>query len=167
MGNQENKIDLERMEKLLNGFSLDKVDYQILPHSKCSNPSSEDIYIDREDLCKIMSCKGNMVGYTNSSSSDNISEDVISHIGIDNIRKAKMVLIIYSVNPHVSLINISKFTDDLYGFCSPECNVLFGTETDDAIDRNVVQYKILLTGIDNTDSKSNVSDITYNCQTKC
>lgn len=150
MDNQENKVDIDRIKKLLGDFKTDKSNDGILPYKQCVNTSQEGITIDKTDLCRAMSFRGNIVGYTNSSYAKNLSKDIIFNVGADNIQKAKTILIIYSIHPHCKPLNISDFMETIDSLCSDECELCFGTEIDDSLDKNMIQYKVLLTGIENT-----------------
>lgn len=152
------ELDLDRMKRLLNEHVPSAVkhrtpnkDHLRLLDSNCLEPRSDGINIDKADLCRAMSFKGNMVGYTNRSSIKTIHQDIISNIGTINIKSAKAILVTYIVNPNVSMFYIGDFMEELNDICSKECEIVFGTQVDNSLDKDTVQYKVLLTRIENSD----------------
>lgn len=154
------KLDLKRMQRLLNGLnndssSFNKIDSDVfrISDTDCFNSNSNDINIDQADMCRALSFKGNIKGYTNISPVDTLFDDIVLNLGIDNIKNCKSMIVTYTVNPDVSFFGIGDIMKNLNDMVNDDCEMVFGTQTSLDLHKEVVEYKILLTGIDSKRTK--------------
>lgn len=171
----ENKeIDLERMQKLLNGFSNQEVqnNYNKEIHTDVKNNNEEsdsintifkdfkdlkienpkdDINIDYADLKHVLNMKGRVSGYSNITDSKNLYDDIVQNIPKEDFKNAKAVICTYIVNPDVSMFAIGDVMEKLHDLLVGNAEVLFGTSTTDDLSIYEIGYKILITGIEDYD----------------
>ena len=74
--------------------------------TNCFNRNSNDINIDQADMCRALSFKGDIKGYTNISPVDTLFDDIVFNLGVDNIKNCKSIIVTYTVNPDVSFFGI-------------------------------------------------------------
>lgn len=170
----EQEIDLERMQKLLNGFCNQEVqnNYNKEIHTDVKNNNEEsdsintifkdfkdlkiedpkdDINIDYADLKHVLNIKGRVCGYSNITDSENLYDDIVQNIPVEDFKNAKAVIITYIVNPDVSMFAIGDVMEKLHDLLIGNGEVLFGTSTTDDLSINEIGYKILITGIEDYD----------------
>jgi cell division GTPase FtsZ len=161
MQEETQKIDLHKIANILNGSDtyIDKTIEQRIISINCLEATSNDINIDKHDLCRALSFKGNIAGFVGSEPlTKNIHEDVITNVGLKNFQKAKSILITFIFNEKASmLMRLSSLMSEIDSLVSNKCEVVYGTETNNSLDVNTIAYKILLTGIEST--KTNLSEL--------
>lgn len=165
MGNES--LELLRVRGFMNDLKFDDPNFHDsninafrFDNNNCLNNNLEDAIINQNDLCRAMSFKGNIVGYANSSLIKNLSHDIISHIDITNMQQAKFVLITCFVHSSVSIFTASDFVEEIRTLFSNECEIEFRTQINNTLDKNTIQYNVLLTGI--TNSTINLSELEIN-----
>jgi cell division GTPase FtsZ len=140
------KINLERMAQLLNGNSdiSNNSSNENFP-SDCKELDTSGINIDMIDICLAMSAKGRMSGHSNEVNFSEIKEDIANNISEYDRENAKNLILIFSVSQNCSMFSVSDAFEDCTNLVK-DATAVIGTNTID-IDKNLVRYKILLTGI--------------------
>lgn len=161
MQNQTQNIN--KTGNLLNNLKihLDKTTEQRIISVNCLETTSSDINIDKDDLCRTLSFKGNIRGFVgNAGLTENINEDILKSVGLKNFQKAKSIIITFIFNEKASnLMRLTSFMEEINFLVSKECEVVYGTETNNFLDVDTIAYKILLTGIEATET--NLSELEY------
>lgn len=167
MQNNESKLDLNRMQMLLDGlndtqgdvnYNIDinvdidttnitnkKSQSNIFKEFKIEN-NQDDINIDFNDLNMALNIDGRVAGYANIVNITDLYNDIVSNISHEDFNNAKCILCMYFINLDVSMFGIGDVMEklnDLYG----DAEMLFGTSTTDILEVNQIGYRILVTGI--------------------
>ncbi|MEA3289429.1 MAG: hypothetical protein U9Q04_04520 [Campylobacterota bacterium] len=165
------KLDLDRMQKLLNQLDSNEPSADIVKsknntfqidnktyNSNCFDGEKDGINIDQADMCRLLSHKGGIKGYSSRAKARNLINDIIINTGMDNIKNCKSLIIEYKINPNVNLFGLGDTMEDLSNLTSDQCEVVFGTQTADTIPKDLIEYKILLSGIDDQYAKADKID---------
>lgn len=143
----DNKINLDKMIELLNA----KMQHQNkdLKEYECYKDfnNSESLNVDMVDICIALSKTGKVSGYSNTVKASELFNDIIKNISEYDLQNAKSMVIMFSVNPNMSMFVLSEFMDDLHKVIIEERDIVFGTSTTTEISEEAVGYRILLTGI--------------------
>ncbi|MCK9161999.1 MAG: cell division protein FtsZ [Arcobacter butzleri] len=126
------------------------------------NPGNNDINVDFADIRKIMQHKGMaLMGVGRAKGEDatlRALDDAIESPLLDkmSLSSARGVLIHFNVHPQVSLLSINNVMHKLYETVeSGTADVIFGTTTDETLDRDEVKITIVATGFESKDSTTN------------
>ena len=166
----ETKIDLTRMQKLLNGMEDDAIPTTIAQDTEyndtnikcianmadregrvsCDNTQSNDninMDMDMQDICYILNIKGRIGGYSNIVNAHNITSEIFDNISISDLQNAKGVMITFGINPNVSMFDIGNFMEKLEELLIGNPDIMFGTITDTNLPTDKIDIKIILTGL--------------------
>lgn len=160
MEENENKIDLKRMASLLNGFDgiEKKEDEYFIDFKKYFKSSNNDINVDLYDLLNTLKYKGKIEGYSNISSHKNIIRDITSNINFKNVKNSKATLVLFIMNPNISLFAINELLETVHDSISSKADIVFGSYSDERLKTDELKYFIIYTGIEN--------DISYEADEK-
>lgn len=122
--------------------------------------SAGDINVDFADVRTVMNHKGlALMGIGEASGADAAKEAVkiaIESPLFDNmsISGAKGVLVLFYLNPDYPMAEISNAMEVVYDNTDPEAEVIFGTTTDAALERDKVRITIVATGFEKEASQT-------------
>lgn len=126
--------------------------------------SAGDINVDFADVRTVMNHKGlALMGIGEASGADAAKEAVkiaIESPLFDNmsISGAKGVLVLFYLNPDYPMTEISNAMDVVYDSTDPEAEVIFGTTTDVAVERDKVRITIVATGFEKETSQAQTTN---------
>ena len=126
--------------------------------------SAGDINVDFADVRTVMNHKGlALMGIGEASGADAAKEAVkiaIESPLFDNmsISGAKGVLVLFYLNPDYPMTEISNAMDVVYDSTDPEAEVIFGTTTDAAVERDKVRITIVATGFEKETSQAQTTN---------
>ncbi|MCK9336766.1 MAG: cell division protein FtsZ [Arcobacteraceae bacterium] len=125
------------------------------------NPGNNDINVDFADIKKIMQHKGMaLMGIGRAKGEDaaiRALDDAIESPLLDkmSLNSARGILIHFNVHPQVSLFSINDVMTRLYETIeSGSADVIFGTTTDETLDRDEVKITIVATGFESKEPKA-------------
>lgn len=125
------------------------------------NPGNNDINVDFADIKKIMQHKGMaLMGVGRAKGEDaaiRALDDAIESPLLDkmSLSNARGILIHFNVHPQVSLFSINDVMTRLYdNIESGSADVIFGTTTDETLDRDEVKITIVATGFESKETKT-------------
>jgi len=165
---KENTIDLTKMQNLLNGFEEDSqttINTNIDSSTNKYHSNVEDItfkdlqieynhedniniYIDFNDLMKVLNTKGRVSGYADIVDIDKLYDSIIKNISVEDLKHAKSSIFTFIVNKDVSMFAIGDLMEKIQNEINIECEVLFEINTTSSLSVNQIGYKILITGIE-------------------
>lgn len=126
------------------------------------NPGNNDINVDFADIKKIMQHKGMaLMGVGRAKGEDaaiRALDDAIESPLLDkmSLSSARGILIHFNVHPQVSLFSINDVMTRLYdNIESGSADVIFGTTTDDTLERDEVKITIVATGFESKEPRNN------------
>lgn len=125
--------------------------------------SAGDINVDFADVRTVMNHKGlALMGIGEASGADAAKEAVkiaIESPLFDNmsISGAKGVLVLFYLNPDYPMAEISNAMEVVYDNTDPEAEVIFGTTTDSALERDKVRITIVATGFEKEASQAQIA----------
>lgn len=125
------------------------------------NPGNNDINVDFADIKKIMQHKGMaLMGVGRAKGEDaaiRALDDAIESPLLDkmSLSSARGILIHFNVHPQVSLFSINDVMTRLYdNIESGSADVIFGTTTDDTLERDEVKITIVATGFESKEPRN-------------
>ncbi|QOG11396.1 cell division protein FtsZ [Arcobacter sp. FWKO B] len=125
------------------------------------NPGNNDINVDFADIKKIMQHKGMALMGVGRAKGDDAAiqalDDAIESPLLDkmSLSSARGILIHFNVHPQVSLFSINDVMSRLYETIeSGSADVIFGTTTDETLDRDEVKITIVATGFESKEPKN-------------
>ncbi len=125
------------------------------------NPGNNDINVDFADIKKIMQHKGMaLMGVGRAKGEDaaiRALDDAIESPLLDkmSLSSARGILIHFNVHPQVSLFSINDVMTRLYdNIESGSADVIFGTTTDDTLERDEVKITIVATGFESKELRN-------------
>lgn len=117
--------------------------------------SNKTVNIDINEFLDTFKHQGKIEGYTNICSLENLIEDVSSNINFKKIKTSKSIRIIFIYNQKMSLFTLQDLLSKIYDTVSAECEIIFGTHTDNSLTVEEVKYFIISSGIQNDNSYDN------------
>lgn len=105
-----------------------------------------NIEIDLADYKTILSHKGKIHGLVGSCKIDefiNQFDDSLKSL----LFTAKGILIVFSFNSKHSLDFTGYHIEKIYSFTNNNAEIIFGIEVDDNMDKDMVNYQIIITGL--------------------
>jgi cell division GTPase FtsZ len=136
-----NKIDLKRMEKLLNTFKTD------IPNSdECSK--TNNINIDMQDICLMMQYKGRVGGFC----SEEFFIDKLNKIlepYLEDIQNAQGIILQFILhnNTSICISEHIKTIDFIAEHTSSQTEILFGIRSISNIKKDTIKLNLLLFGL--------------------
>lgn len=175
----DSKIDLKRMENLLNKLNSENINYHENIHLRSKNKERKlkidllatkdealDFRLDHIDIEDALASPGKVVGFNNIVNINSLYDDIITNIPIEYFNNAKYVLCNYFVSEDLTvfqIIQLFKIIED--EISNNEIELIFGVTQLKDLEINEVGYRILLTGIKDEDNEElSDSNLTYHRQ---
>ena len=106
-----------------------------------------NISLAKADHNTIMRREGYFVGYYGSSTADELVDDIREKL-VDQWCKAKgLSVVFYHCDDDISE-DIGQITDEIESLVSEDTNMVFCSEIDDRVSAGVLEYEVLLSGIE-------------------
>lgn len=105
-----------------------------------------DINVDFKDYRTILSHIGMIKGLIKSCNIDELLNIFDEKLKAD-LANAKGVLIIFELHDEQSLLIINDFMETVYNYTTNKCEVIFGTETNNILGKDIVNCKVIITGL--------------------
>ena len=142
-------LDIAKLEKTLQKIAQnEKDDKNLLLQEVCSQLSPDSLGFDGSDYCRAMSYKGKMCGYSGLSFIEDLYDDITANIDTKDFLQAKIFLLSITMNPDILPSSIDNVLNKLHHICSNDCDSMVETQKSSSLDKDIVHYKILLTGLD-------------------
>ena len=106
----------------------------------------ENLEIDLADYKIILSHKGRidgLVGFCKIDEFINQFDDSFKN----SLLNAKGILVVFSFNSKHSFDFTGYHLEKIYSYTNNNAEIIFGTEIDDNIDMDIVNYQIIITGL--------------------
>ena len=108
--------------------------------------NNNEIIIDLEDYKSIFKHIGKIDGMVGICRIDEFNKKLES---IKNsLLTAKGIIIKFGIHKNQSLFIINDFMCEINDLTSIDTEIIFGTKTIDSIDENLIEYEIIVTGIE-------------------
>lgn len=126
----DKKIDLKRMEELVNNFGGSE-------NVACDNNS--------DDIKMIMNHKGYSIGFNGNSIDFNKTLKSLKGA----LSEALGLYINFIINDKITINGVSDCIEQINNYINDDADVMFATEINNDIDINQYEYQILITGLKN------------------
>lgn len=156
----DGEIDLGRMQKLLNGFNND-ISYEnevkdFTPQKKIKD-NNIGIGLGMQDINYMLKANGRIGGFSNTVHAYDLYNDIVNNIPNFDIVNAKNIAFIYIVNPNISMFAIGDVMEKIHEqLLSKDIGVVFGTETNESLAVDMIEYRVIITGIEQHETTEDI-----------
>lgn len=105
-----------------------------------------NINVDFKDYRTILSHTGIIKGLVESYNNNELLNIFNEKLKAD-LSNSKGVLIVFELHEEQSLLIINDFMEAVYSYINNECEVIFGTETNNLLGKDIVNLKIIIAGL--------------------
>ena len=105
-----------------------------------------NIELDTADYKTILSHQGKIDGLVGSCKIDELTNQ-FDEVFRNSLLNAKGISVKFTFHPNHPLSFVGEYLENFYNFSNEESDVILGTEVDDSIDIDTINYEILITGL--------------------